>query len=150
MASARSAPMAVPNTRIQRRLETFRANRPMIAPAISPLNVDPTTMPIRPARTSGVNQALRPSRIPSAPPTRIPTAMRFMSPPGFGARMRPPSSLVRPDRILSAAGREKDDGAPREIREHDPDRDAMPAGETQRAAQQAFRPGRHGLAVEER
>src|SRR3989442_3179874 len=43
-----------------------------------PLTVEPITIPNSCDRTSGVNQAVSPSRIPRAPPTTSATPMRFI------------------------------------------------------------------------
>src|SRR6266853_1244513 len=51
---------------------------PIRTPATSPLNMDPITMPTIPARTAGVNQAVRPSRIPKMPPRTKPSTILLL------------------------------------------------------------------------
>src|SRR5258708_13970815 len=58
---------------------TLRANAPAARPVRTPLKQDPTTMPATCERTSGVNHAVNPSKIPSTPPRAMPTISFFIS-----------------------------------------------------------------------
>ncbi len=62
---------------------TLRVNRPMSSPATIPFMVDPITMPTISGRVSGAEiSAVRPSKIPSNPPSSIPnTGLDIRSPP---------------------------------------------------------------------
>ena len=79
MTSASSAPTPVPKTSVGAVRSALRANNPISAPAMRPFTVDPATIPRSWERTSGVNQAVRPSRMPSAPPTSKATVIRLIS-----------------------------------------------------------------------
>src|SRR6478609_8422644 len=57
---------------------TLRAKMPMSTPAIRPLIMEPITMPTIPARTAGVNQAVRPSRMPKTPPRTKPSTILLL------------------------------------------------------------------------
>src|SRR3954470_11364613 len=50
---------------------TLVANKPMITPVSRPLIVEPITMPTICERTSGVNSAVRPSKMPRKPPRSV-------------------------------------------------------------------------------
>src|SRR6516225_3688464 len=75
---ARNAPMANPKAMPKGKDRTLRANHPMSTPAINPLKVEPMTIPINCARTSGVNQAVNPSMAPRTVPSRTPSQILFM------------------------------------------------------------------------
>src|SRR5438034_4562815 len=63
---------------------TLFAKYPAQTPAISPLNVEPITIPIRKGRTAGVNHAVKPSKTPNAAPSTKPkTGLFIFFPPGF-------------------------------------------------------------------
>jgi len=57
---------------------TLRAKNPINTPAMSPLIIEPTMIPISWARTAGVNQAVVPSTAPKTPPRINPSKILFI------------------------------------------------------------------------
>src|SRR5580658_3971822 len=76
--NANSSPTPSPNSTPRPRECTLRANMPIKTPASSPLNVEPSTMPISCGRTAGVNHEVSPSKIPRMPPKISPYVTLFI------------------------------------------------------------------------
>src|SRR5579863_475930 len=58
---------------------TLRLKTPINIPAMSPFMVEPITIPASWSRTAGVNQAVKPSKIPNNPPKINPSNTLFMA-----------------------------------------------------------------------
>src|SRR5688500_1305610 len=82
MRNAKNAPMISPAIRPARSDGTLFANHPMSTPAMTPLNVDPMTIPTMSGATSGAEiRADRPSNTPRMPPSTSPSIGFFITPP---------------------------------------------------------------------
>src|SRR6266852_3314592 len=127
----------------------YPVRRPISAPAMRPFTVDPMTIPINCERTSGVNQAVSPSKMPSAPPTSKATVIRLI----VALLLR--RSRAAPSRCMPGAGnpltvREEQDQSPSdEVRGHDGRGDAVALRNAQRPAQEILRIRGHRGSLEE-
>src|SRR5262245_41068773 len=136
-ASAR--PTARPKAIATPRDCVFLANQPISTPVISPLMVDPMTMPTIPALTSGSlgaeMSAERPSKIPSTPPSTRPRmgllTWSLLLPVYYPSAAIP---LGRPDQQQGADG---------EIGEHQRDRRAVDARQPAGALEAGLAVGGH-------
>src|SRR4029078_11927571 len=61
-----------------------------------PLIVDPTTIPISCERTSGVNQAVKPSKMPRTPPSKSPSNNLFICFPPYQSIQQNQEFLLLP------------------------------------------------------
>src|ERR1700682_2150699 len=137
IAAASAMPTTSPNRMPYASEFTLFANQPIKTPAITPLMVDPITMPIIPGRTSGVNQAVSPSRIPSSPPRTNPKIGLFIS---FYYTLSGNPLTSEP---------EKEHGAHHYVRQHQRDPHLVARCEPLRAFPDALLVGQHRDAVEE-